>query len=108
MNSRDNKVQNTISRSASIQKVDGFQSTYEKQSVDQSHYERQLFVNARSIEVKAPVSVEHSHTYKYFCDGEYDIMVGFEQGATRLYQESLQKLLQEYKLEVNFGFKYAL
>ena len=103
MNSWDKNVSSTISRNSSVKKTESaFQLTSEKQSAAQSNYERQLYVNAGSIEVKTPISVEHSHAYKYFCDGEYDIMVGFEQGATRLYQESLQKLLQEYKLEVNF------
>ena len=78
-----------------------YQSTLDEQLLSQSNYERQLFVNTSNIEVRTPTSVEHSHAYKYFCDGQYDIMVGFEQENIRIYQQSLEKLLQEYKLEVN-------
>jgi len=73
------------------------ESSYDR---NRSSYERNIFVNSMNLEVKPPTQLEHSHTYKSFCDGEYDLMNQFENGAVKLYQDSLQKLLQEYKLEI--------
>ena len=81
----------------SVKKIgSAYQLTFDEQLLSQSNYKRQPLINTSNIEVRTPTSVENSHAYKYFCDGQYDIMVGFEQGNIRIYQQSLEKLLEEY------------